>query len=208
MPLGETGLFIDMKIKNSRRCSNSYACLQIADEIDFSFDRRAQHTIHYAVVCSTCSLICGLKDTQLNHVMEIKIYYEDTDCGGVVYYANYLRYMERARTEYMASCGASVKELMDQGYLFVIGRVEVDYRSSARYGDTLVIETWFPEITAASFLVEHTMKEKNSRRLIAECKTRAVCVDKSGKPTRIPKDVSEKLRSKDGSNPSVTPPGN
>jgi acyl-CoA thioester hydrolase len=64
----------------------------------------------------------------MTHSMDIKLYYEDTDCGGVVYYANYLRYMERARTEYMASRGASVKALMDQGHLFVIAHAEVDYR--------------------------------------------------------------------------------
>jgi acyl-CoA thioester hydrolase len=126
--------------------------------------------------------------------MEIKIYYEDTDCGGVVYYANYLRYMERARTEYMTSRGASVKALMDQGYLFVIARAEVDYRSSAHYGDTLVVETWVSEISAATLLFEHTMKEKTSGKLITECKAKAVCVDSSGKPKRIPREIADKLR--------------
>ncbi len=126
--------------------------------------------------------------------MDIKIYYEDTDCGGVVYYANYLRYMERARTEYMASRGASVKALMDDGYLFVIAHAEVDYRSPAHYGDTLVVETWVSEISAATLLFEHTMKEKASGRLITECKAKAVCVDSSGKPKRIPREISDKLK--------------
>ncbi len=130
----------------------------------------------------------------MSHTMEIKIYYEDTDCGGVVYYANYLRYMERARTEYMETRGASVKALMDQGYLFVIARAEVDYRSSGHYGDTLVVETWVSEISAATLLFEHTMKEKISGRLIAECKAKAVCVDSSGKPKRIPKETADRLR--------------
>ncbi len=130
----------------------------------------------------------------MSHTMEIKIYYEDTDCGGVVYYANYLRYMERARTEYMETRGASVKALMDQGYLFVIGRAEVDYRSSAHYGDTLVVETWVSEVTAATLIFEHTMKEKTSGRLITECKAKAVCVDSSGKPKRIPREIADKLK--------------
>jgi acyl-CoA thioester hydrolase len=130
----------------------------------------------------------------MTHAMEIKIYYEDTDCGGVVYYANYLRYMERARTEYMASRGASVKALMDQGCLFVIARAEVDYRSPAHYGDTLVVETWVSEVSAATLLFEHTMKEKMSGTLITECKAKAVCVDPSGKPKRIPREVADKLR--------------
>ena len=73
--------------------------------------------------------------------MEIRIYYEDTDCGGVVYYGNYLKYFERARTEYLESRGQSVAALMDQGTVFVVVHAEVDYRSPGRYGETLVVET-------------------------------------------------------------------
>ena len=130
----------------------------------------------------------------MNHAMEVKIYYEDTDCGNVVYYANYLRYMERARTEYMGDRGASVKELMDQGTLFIIARVEIDYRSSARYGEVLVVETWVPETTGATITFQHRMKEKATGRLITESKAIAVCVDAVGKPKRVPWDVLEKLR--------------
>jgi acyl-CoA thioester hydrolase len=130
----------------------------------------------------------------MSHFMEIKIYYEDTDCGNVVYYANYLRYMERARTEYMADRGAPVKELMDRGTLFMIARVEVDYRSSGRYGDTIVVETWVPGTTGATITFQHTMKEKTSGRIITECKAVAVCVDAKGRPKRIPREALEKLR--------------
>jgi len=130
----------------------------------------------------------------MNHSMEIKLYYEDTDCGGVVYYANYLRYMERARTEYMASHGAPVTELMERDILFVIGRVEIDYRSSAHYGETLVVETWVTEMTGATLTFCHTMKEKATGRLIVESRAKAVCVGKNIKPKRIPKEDAEKLR--------------
>ena len=130
----------------------------------------------------------------MKHVMDIKIYYEDTDCGNVVYYANYLRYMERARTEYMADRGASVKELMDMGMLFMIARVEVDYRSPARYGDTVVVETWISETSGATLTFQHSMREKNSGRIFTECLAKAVCVDPAGRPKRIPKEIAEKLR--------------
>jgi acyl-CoA thioester hydrolase len=130
----------------------------------------------------------------MNHTMEIKMYYEDTDCGNVVYYANYLRYMERARTEYMGDRGASVKELMDQGTLFIIARAEVDYRSSARYGDILLVETWVAETTGATLTFQHRMKEKSTGRLITECKAIAVCVDATGRPKRVPREILEKLR--------------
>jgi acyl-CoA thioester hydrolase len=130
----------------------------------------------------------------MTHFLEIKIYYEDTDCGGVVYYANYLRYMERARTEYMASRGASVKALMDEGTLFLVSRAEVDYRSSARYGDTILIETKISETTGATLLFEHTMTEKTSGNVLTESRARLVCADAAGKPKRMPKELADKLR--------------
>ena len=126
--------------------------------------------------------------------MEIKIYYEDTDCGGVVYYANYLRYMERGRTEYLAERGHSVKTLMDEGTVFVVRDAEVHYRSPARYGETIVVETWVPEITRATIVFDHTMKEKTSERLIAECRAKLVCTDTAGKPKRMPQEFVEKVK--------------
>jgi len=130
----------------------------------------------------------------MTHTMEIKIYYEDTDCGGVVYYANYLRYMERARTEYLADRGISVKALMDEGTLFLVSRAELDYRSSARYGDTIRIETKISETTGATLLFEHTMTEKASGKVLTECRARLVCADAAGKPKRMPKEMADKLR--------------
>ena len=130
----------------------------------------------------------------MTHTMEIKIYYEDTDCGGVVYYANYLRYMERARTEYLADRGISVKALMDEGTLFLVSRAELDYRSSARYGDTIRIGTRISETTGATLLFEHTMTEKASGKVLTECRARLVCADAAGKPKRMPKEIADKLR--------------
>lgn len=125
--------------------------------------------------------------------MEIKLYYEDTDCGGVVYYANYLRYMERGRTEYLADQGISIKELMDQGTIFVVSRAEIDYRSSAKYGDTIVLKTAVTEKTGATLLFEHRMTEKTTGRLLVEGKVRMVCTDLAAKPKRIPKDMAERM---------------
>ncbi len=126
--------------------------------------------------------------------MTVKIYYEDTDCGGVVYYANYLRYMERARTEYLASRGYSVKKLMDEGTIFMVLRAEIDYRAPARYGDTLEIETWVSDISRVTMVFNHAMKEKTSGRLIVQCKAKVVYVDKDGKPKRLPAEYMEKVK--------------
>lgn len=127
------------------------------------------------------------------HRMEIKIYYEDTDCGGVVYYANYLRYMERGRTEYLAARGVSVKSLMDQGTIFVVSRAEIDYRSAARYGDTVILETSIEERTGATLLFRHRFIDKQSGRLLAEGTVRMVCADVTSKPKRMPKEMAERV---------------
>jgi acyl-CoA thioester hydrolase len=130
----------------------------------------------------------------MNHLMETKIYYEDTDCGGVVYYANYLRYMERARTEYLASRGYSVKTLMDEGTIFMVLRVEIDYKSPARYGDVIEIETWVRDVTRATMVFEHVMREKTSRRVFVECRAKVVYVDANAKPKRLTVDYVEKIK--------------
>ena len=130
----------------------------------------------------------------MNHSMEVKIYYEDTDCGGVVYYANYLRYMERARTEYLASKGYAVKKLMDEGTIFMVLRVEIDYKSPARYGDIIEIETWVQDVTRATMVFEHVMREKTSRRVFVECRSKVVYVDPTGRPKRLTNEYVEKVK--------------
>jgi len=130
----------------------------------------------------------------MNHTMDVKIYYEDTDCGGVVYYANYLRYMERARTEYLASRGYSVKMLMDQGTIFMVFRVEIDYKAPARYGDTIEIETWVRDVSRATMIFEHVMREKTSRRVLVECRAKVVAVDANARPKRLPEEYVEKIK--------------
>ena len=127
------------------------------------------------------------------NTIDVKIYYEDTDCANVVYYANYLKYMERGRTEFLADHGYSVSELASQGTVFVVARVEIDYRSSARLGETIVVKTWISEMTRTSILFGTTMTDKASGRLIAESQTRLVCVDPNGKIKRIPKEIQERV---------------
>jgi len=127
--------------------------------------------------------------------MEIKIYYEDTDCGGVVYYANYLKYFERARTEYLESRGYSVAELMKKGTVFVVVHAELDYRSAARYGDTLVIDTVVSDLSAASFRFVHVVKEKTCGRVVVEGSARLAATDGNGKVKRLDKAMIDALRS-------------
>lgn len=119
--------------------------------------------------------------------MEIRIYYEDTDCGGVVYYANYLKYFERARTHYLEDRGLSVAELRDQGTQFMVVHVELDYRSPARYGDRLIVDTQLAAVGQASLTFAHVLRERTSGRLVVEGSAKLVAVDDQLKVTRLDK---------------------
>lgn len=109
--------------------------------------------------------------------MDIRIYYEDTDCGGVVYYANYLKYFERGRTRYLEERGLSVAALRDQGTQFVVVHAELDYRSPGRYGDILVIDTTLADSSQASFTFAHVLRERASGRIVVEGLAKLVTVD-------------------------------
>jgi acyl-CoA thioester hydrolase len=125
--------------------------------------------------------------------MDIRIYYEDTDCGGVVYYANYLKYFERGRTEYLEARGIFVKECIPKGFFFVVAHQDIDYKAPAFYADVLHIETKVSKISSASIIFEYVVKNKKTEQLIATAGTILVCVDKDIQPMKIPKDVREKL---------------
>jgi acyl-CoA thioester hydrolase len=128
--------------------------------------------------------------------MLIRIYYEDTDCGGIVYYANYLKYFERARTQYLEERGLSVAWLMKEGTLFVVVHAEVDYRSPAHYGDQLSIETVVSDISAASFTFSHVIRERESQRVVVEGSARLAATDGNGKVKRLDKALVTVLRSR------------
>ncbi len=119
--------------------------------------------------------------------MEIRIFYEDTDCGRVVYHANYLKYFERARTHYMEERGVSVEGLMNEGMVFVVVHAEVDYRSPARYGDRLIVETVVSGRTAASVTFSHVIRERESRRVVVEGLAKLTVTNGNGKVKRLDK---------------------
>src|SRR6187549_510114 len=121
--------------------------------------------------------------------MDIRIYYEDTDCGGIVYYANYLKYFERARTQYLENRGLSVTDLMKAGRVFVVVHAEVDYRTPARYGETLEIETILSEVSPAAMTFSHVLRERRGQRLVAEGAARLAVTDGHGKVKRLDKQT-------------------
>ncbi len=117
--------------------------------------------------------------------MNIRIYYEDTDCGGVVYYANYLKYFERARTHYLEERGFSVAELIKQGTEFRVTHTEVTYKSAAKYGEDLQINTMLSANRRISLTFSHVIREGHSRRVVVEGSATLVAVDGKGKVKRL-----------------------
>lgn len=125
-------------------------------------------------------------------VHPVRVYWEDTDAGGVVYYANYLKFMERARTEWLRSLGFEQQVLREShGVVFVVRRVEIDYLSPARLDDLLVVTTQRTEMTRTCLTVSQEIAADN---LLTRAKVQIVCIDpESFKPVKIPEPLLEKL---------------
>jgi acyl-CoA thioester hydrolase len=127
-------------------------------------------------------------------MLEVRIYYEDTDAGGVVYYANYLRYFERARIEYLRSRGVEIKDLISRGIHFVVVRVEADFQAPAELGDILEIETRFCNFTKVSFWTEYVIRRKGDNKIIVLGRAKLACINDNHKVSPIPEDVLSKIK--------------
>jgi acyl-CoA thioester hydrolase len=125
---------------------------------------------------------------------ETRIYYGDTDAGGVIYYANYLKYFEKSWFEYLAARGLSLAVWEEKGIYFIIKRVEVEYISAARYGEIIQVQTEVSEKTRASFTFQHRVTLKDTGRLLAEGKNQMVCITKEGKLRRLPEEFLKGLQ--------------
>ncbi len=122
----------------------------------------------------------------------IKVYYEDTDAGGVVYYANYLKFLERARSEAIYSLGFSNKELLeDHGILLIVKSCNIQYKKPAQLEDLLEISSEATSFTKTSILMKQLILK--SKDIISEAEVHLVAVDKKGKPTKIPDQLKRKL---------------
>ena len=118
-------------------------------------------------------------------VHEIKVYYEDTDSGGVVYYSNYLKFLERARTEMISIIGLSNKKLLEEyKTLIIVKSCNIEYLKSAKLEDKLKIYSSIESFNKASFIKVQDIKRKND--LIIKAKLKLVTVNESGKPIKIP----------------------
>ena len=114
-----------------------------------------------------------------------KIYYEDTDAGGVVYYANYLKFLERARSEAIYSLGLSNKEILEkEGVIIIVKTCNIEYKKPAKFEDVIEIISNIKEVKNSSFKMHQVIKKKFD--IISEADVVLVTVNKKGKPVRIP----------------------
>ncbi|HXX57795.1 MAG TPA: YbgC/FadM family acyl-CoA thioesterase [Thermodesulfovibrionales bacterium] len=122
---------------------------------------------------------------------EKRIYYHDTDCGGVVYYANYLKHLEEARTEFFSGRGVDLKKMAENGTFFVVARVEIEYKSPAQYQDILRILTRAEKVRATALRFSQRILKNDVT--VVEAKTVLVCVDRNFRPRPLPEEVAESL---------------
>jgi len=128
-----------------------------------------------------------------NFFHKVKIYYEDTDSGGVVYYANYLKFLERARTEALFSIGFSNKKIKKKfSSLIIVKSCNIEYKKSAFLEDELTIRSFVKSITKTSFFMNQIITRGDDE--IADSKIHLVFVNKDGKPVKIPGPVYLKFK--------------
>jgi acyl-CoA thioester hydrolase len=124
------------------------------------------------------------------HVFPVRVYYEDTDAGGVVYHANYLRFAERARTEMLRQAGIGQAALWaEQGLAFTVRRCEAEFLKPARLDDALEVHTRVLEARGARVEAEQVVKRAGDE--IARLRLEIACVDRQGKPARLPRTLSD-----------------
>ena len=126
-------------------------------------------------------------------IVKYRTCYEDTDAGGVVYYANYLRYMERGRNQYLRELGRSIREYLDSGILFIVVEVNARYRSPAGLDDDLVIETWIQEGKRSSVTFGQRIKREGEESVLVEGTVRVACLGSNLKPRRLPEELLDLL---------------
>jgi len=128
----------------------------------------------------------------MGHGFGLRVYYEDTDLAGIVYYANYLKFIERARTEWVRGLGVDQRALRTEaGIVFAVRRIEADYLRPARFDDELMVETAVQSVTGARIVLDQQITRGGERLFAA--KVVLVCLTDSGHPARLPADLRRVL---------------
>ena len=127
------------------------------------------------------------------HVFPLSVYFEDTDAGGIVYYANYLRFAERARTEMLRSAGIESSALMARdGVAFAVRECRMDFRRPARLDDAIQVETRITAVAGASLRLDQRVRRQSEP--LVDIQVRLACMGSDGKPKRLPARVADAVR--------------
>jgi acyl-CoA thioester hydrolase len=128
----------------------------------------------------------------MTHRFALRVYYEDTDLAGIVYHANYLKFIERARSDMVRAAGVSQSEMKDRtGIVFAVRRMEISYLSPARFEDDLEVRTGFDPLQGARFDLDQSVWRGD--QALFQARVQVVCIDAKGCATRIPADIRQKL---------------
>ena len=128
-----------------------------------------------------------------NFYHNVKVYYEDTDAGGVVYYANYLKYLERARTEALSTIGLSNIQIKEKfGALIIVKSCNIEYKKSAQLEDELKIRSFVKSVTKTSFYMNQIIT--NGETTIVEAQVHLVFINKKGKPVKVPDIIFDNFK--------------
>lgn len=128
-------------------------------------------------------------------IFPVRVYYEDTDVAGIVYHANYLRFFERGRTEWLRELGIDQTILIEQGLAFAVTKMNIDYLKPARFNDLLEVVTEIESSKRASLIFKQTIRDKQRPSLIySKAEVKAACIDmKTLKPKALPKQLLEEI---------------
>ena len=128
-----------------------------------------------------------------NFFHKVKVYYEDTDSGGVVYYANYLRFLERARTEALFSIGYSNQKIREKfNSIIIVKSCNIEYKKTAHLEDELKIRSFVKSISKTSFFMNQIITRNDDE--IVNAQIHLVFINESGRPMRIPEEIYSKFK--------------
>ncbi|GAW33859.1 acyl-CoA thioester hydrolase YbgC [Roseovarius sp. A-2] len=128
----------------------------------------------------------------MTHRFPLRVYYEDTDMGGIVYHANYLKFIERARSAWVRDLGIDQNAMRERdGVIFAVRRIEADYLGPAKFDDSLEVETRTMQVTGARLVMEQVVM-RGATRLFQALVT-VVCVNEAGQPARLPANIRLQL---------------
>ena len=128
----------------------------------------------------------------MQHEFPVRVYCEDTDMAGIVYHANYLKFIERARSEWVKGMGIDQNALREhEGVVFVIRRIEADFRASARFDDELVVQTRVQSVSGVRLVLHQEVQRAGEALFTAEVTLVSMTLD--GQPTRLPQELRRKV---------------